>query len=260
MPIATPGPSRDWVRLLRWPVAAVLIAGLLTLVLWRLIAGLERAGRAAANLPLAAAERLGELARDLLTGNVTETFLAAIPTVAPHAGGNLEVSVAESVESLTRSDERRAFWDLVALGTTTVEIRVPVTYRYHVRLDEEWKVEIEDGFCRVLAPVLRPSLPPAIHTDRIERRVAESWLRFDAAEQLAVLERQLTPRLSQLAADPRHMALVRESSRQAVARFVRAWLLTNGAWGPERVRAIQVRFADERQAALEAPITLIVGD
>ena len=56
------------------------------------------------------------------------------------------------------------------------------------------------------------------------------------------------------------MALVRESSRQDVARFVRAWLRTNGAWGPERVRAIQVRFADERQAALEAPITLVVGD
>ncbi|MEO8198791.1 MAG: hypothetical protein ABI689_18915 [Thermoanaerobaculia bacterium] len=264
MPIPAKEPPRDrirdWIQLLRWPVAAVLIAGLVALVVWRVIAGIESAGRAAANLPLAAAERLGELARGLLTGNVTETFLAAIPTVAPNAGGNLEVAIAESVESLTRSDERRAFWDLVALGTTTVEIRVPVTYRYHVRLDEEWKVEIEDGFCRVLAPVLRPSLPPAIHTDRIERRVAESWLRFDAAEQLAALERQLTPRLSQLAADPRHMALVRESSRQTVARFVRAWLLTNAAWGPERVRAIQVRFADERQGGLAAPITLVVGD
>lgn len=263
-PLPPSGPARDrvrdWVRLLRWPVAMVLVAALLALVAWRLIAGLERAGRVAANLPSAAAERLAELARDLLTGNVTESFLAAIPTVAPHAGGNLEVAVAESVESLTRSDERRAFWDLVDLGTTTVEIRVPVTYRYHVRLDEDWTVEIEDGFCRVLAPVLRPSLPPAIHTDRIERRVEESWLRFDAAEQLAVLERQLTPRLAQLAADPRHMALVRESSRQAVARFVRAWLLANAAWGPERVRAIQVQFADERGDELEAPITLVVGD
>ncbi|MBP9826118.1 MAG: hypothetical protein KBF21_17955, partial [Thermoanaerobaculia bacterium] len=133
LPPAPSGPERDrirdWVRLLRWPVAAVLVAGLLALVAWRLIAGLERAGRAAANLPGAAAERIGALARDLLTGNVTESFLAAIPTVAPHAGGNLEVAVAESVESLTRSDERRAFWDLVDLGTTTVEIRVPVTYR-----------------------------------------------------------------------------------------------------------------------------------
>jgi hypothetical protein len=267
-PLPPSGPERDrrrdrvreWIRLLRWPVAAVLIAGLLALVAWRIVAGIESAGRAAANLPRAAAERLGELARDLLTGNVTESFLAAIPTVAPQAGGNLEVAIAESVESLTRSDERRAFWDLVPLGTTTVEIRVPVTYRYHVRLDEEWKVEIEDGFCRVQAPALRSSLPPAIHTDRIERRVAESWLRFDAAEQLAVLERQLTPRLSQLAADSRHMALVRESSRQTVARFVRAWLLTHAAWGPERVRAIQVVFADERRDDLEPPVTLVVGD
>lgn len=258
--VPPPVPPRDWVRLLRWPVAVIVVAGLLTLGLWRLIVAFENAGRAAALFPAAAAERLGQLARGLLAGNVTETFLAAIPTVAPNSGGALEVSVAESVESLTRSDERRAFWDLVALGTTTVEIRVPVTYRYHVRLDESWTVEIEDGFCRVLAPALRPSLPPAIHTDRIERRSEADWLRFDAAEQLAALERQLTPRLSTLAADPRHLALVREPSRQAVARFVRAWLLTQAAWGPERVRAIQVRFADERSNLFEAPVTLVLGD
>jgi hypothetical protein len=255
--------SRDWVRLLRWPVAAVLIAGLLTLGLWRLVVAFENAGRAAAALPSAAADRLVEAARGLLSGNVTESFLAAIPTVAPSSGGALEVAVAESVESLTRSDERHALWDLVPLGTTTVEIQVPVTYRYHVRLDESWTVEVENGICRVLAPALRASLPPAIHTDRIERRAEEAWLRFDAAQQLLELERQLTPRLSRLAADPRHLALVREPSRQAVARFVRAWLLTRAAWGPERVRAIQVRFADEREAAeadRELPVTLLLGD
>ena len=89
-------PERDavhWVRLLRWPVAAVLIAGLLVLGVWRLIVGLERAGAAAANLPLAVADRLGEAARGLLTGNVTETFSGADPhrgserRRAPRGGG-----------------------------------------------------------------------------------------------------------------------------------------------------------------------------
>jgi hypothetical protein len=230
------------------------------------VAGIERASAAAVALPGALAKSLGDAARGLLSGNVTETFLAQIPTVAPSGGGHLEVAVAESVESLTRSDERFAFWDLVPLGTTTVEVRVPVTYRYHLRLDDEWEVSVADGFCRVRAPALRVSQPPAIHTERVERRVAESWLRFDAAEQLAALERQLTPRLSQIAGDPRHMALVREPARQAVARFVRAWLLTRGAWGPENVRAIQVVFADERgeredsSVEAETPVTLMVGD
>jgi hypothetical protein len=250
----------DRIRLLRWPVAFVLVAGLIFAGVWRGLVAFESAGRAVAGIPSAAAEELSELARGLLSGNVTETFLAAIPEVAPNSGGALEVAVAESVESLSRTDERLALWDLLSLGTTTVEVRVPVTYRYHVRLDESWTVEIRDGFCTVLAPPLRPSQPPAIHTDRIERRSESSWLRSDAPQQLAELERQLTPRLMTLAADPRHRALVREPARQAVARFVRAWLLTREEWGPERVRAIEVRFADEPGDRLAAPVTLVLGD
>ena len=251
---------RELVRLLRWPVAIVLVAVLTVVALWRRLAAVEAAGRAPTALPGAAADRLAGIARGLLTGNVTERFLAAIPTVAPSSGGRLEVAVAESVEALARSDERRAFWDLVPLGTTTVELRVPVTYRYHLRLDERWAVEVKDGFCRVAAPALRPSLPPAIHTDRIERRSESSWLRFDAAEQRAALERQLTPRLAVLAADPRHLALVREESRRTVARFVRSWLLRHDAWGSDRVRAIQVVFADEARSVDEPPLALVYGD
>jgi hypothetical protein len=259
-PLAARISAREWVRLLRWPLATVVAVALLIALLWRLIVAFESAGRAAAGIPGAAAEQIAAIARGFLTGNVTETFLAALPTVAPIAAGHLEVAVAESVETVTRSDERSAFWDLVPLGTTTVEVRVPVTYRYHVRLDEDWSVVVEDGFCRVQVPALRASQPPAIHTHRIERRAESSWLRFDAAEQLAALERQLTPRLQVLAADPRHLALVREPARQTVARFVRAWLLTQGSWSAEGVRAIHVSFADDRAAGLDSPVTLVLGD
>jgi hypothetical protein len=253
-------PTREWVRLLRWPLATVAAVALVVALLWRLVTAFESAGRAAAALPGAAADRIEAIARGFLTGNVTESFLAAVPTVAPTVSGNLEVAVAESVETVTRSDERSAFWDLVPLGTTTVEIRVPVTYRYHVRLDEKWSVVVEDGFCRVEAPALQPSQPPALHTHRIERRTESSWLRFDAADQLAELERQLTPRLQRLAGDPRHLALVREPARQAVARFVRAWLLTRDSWGADGVRAIHVAFADDRTDGIESPVTLVLGD
>jgi hypothetical protein len=261
-PVREPLTARDWVVLLRWPLALVLVVALAVVAIWRIVGALEGAGRATARLPSAAAERLESIARGLLTGDVTERFLAAVPTVAPSAAGNLEVAVAESVETISRSDERRALWDLVPLGTTTVELRVPVTWRYHVRLDDRWTVEVSDGFCTVRAPALRPSQPPAIHTDRIERRAEASWLRFDADVQLAGLEQRLTPSLAGIAGDPRHLALVREPARRAVARFVRAWLLTQDAWGAERVRAIQVVFADERAARdeLELPATLVLGD
>ena len=194
------------------------------------------------------------------SANVTEKFLAGIPNFMPLGGGNLDVAVAENVEVLSRSDERFAFWDLLSLGTTTVEIRVPVTYRYHLKLDDRWTVTVVDGVCRVEAPALRPSLPPAIHTDRMERRADASWLRFDAVEQMTALEQQLTPELSRIARDPRHLALAREPARRTVARFARAWLLSEGAWGADRVRAISVTFADEKVAAADLPATLVLGD
>lgn len=256
-----PRSSREWVRLLRWPVALVVIAALLVVALALVLARLERLGAAAGRLPAALAERAERVARGLLTGNVTERFLTDLPTVTAAEGGRLEVAIAESVETLGRTDERWVLWDLLPLGTTTVEIRVPVTYRYHVRLDEPWTVRVEDGLCRVEAPALRPSLPPAIHTDRIERRAEAGWLRFDAAEQLATLERSLTPRLAGLARDPRHLAFAREPARLAVARFVRAWLLGREAWGAGGVRAIAVTFADEGLAGETAlPPTLLLGD
>lgn len=244
--------------LLRWPLALVAVA-LVALAGFHL--ALDRLGRAAGRLPGQLAAGAEAVARGLLSGNVTERFLADIPLVTAVSGGRLEVAIATSVETLTRVDERHALWDLLPLGSTTVEIRVPVTYRYHVRLEEPWSITVEGGLCRVRAPALRPSLPPAIHTDRIERRVQADWLRFDAAEQLAALERTLTPRLSTLAADPRHLALAREPSRLAVARFARAWLLGRDAWGTDRVLAISVTFADERLESLAAlPPTLVIGD
>jgi hypothetical protein len=262
-PPPAPEPSRGqlarWLTAWRWPLVALAIAALVVALAWRVVVSIENAGRAAAALPGAAAERLSAWARGLLTGDVTRRFLVAVPTLSPMGSGNLEVAVAESVESISRTDERRAFWDLLSLGTTTVEIRVPVTYRYHLRFDDRWKVTVADGVCRVAAPALRPSLPPAIHTDRMERRVDESWLRFDGAAQLAALESTLTPELSRLARDRRHLALVRESARGTVARFARGWLMTEGAWDEERVRAIVVTFADEPAAPAPVP-TLVLGD
>ena len=253
-------PSAHWLVAFRWPLAAVAAVALVVALLWRIVVSVESAGRAAASLPERAAERIAEWAAGFLTGDVTERFLAGIPTVAPIGGGNLEVAVAESVETLSRSDEQRAFWDLLSLGTTTVEIRVPVTYRYHLKLDDPWRVTVTDGFCRVEAPALRPSLPPAVHTDRMERRAEESWLRFDAAERMSELEARLTPELSRMARDPLHLALVREPARQTVARFVRSWLLSQGAWRVDGVRAISVSFADERGGPQDVPATLVIGD
>ncbi len=237
-----PRPASGWPRGPLLLVTALLTALILLALLF---ARLERWGQAAAEGPRAVAAAAERLARAFRTGTVTERFFSSLPDFAPAGAGRLEVAVAESAEILSRADERRAFWDLLPLGTTTVEIRVPVTYRYHLRFDEPWRISIAAGICTVEAPPLRPSLPPAIHTDRMEKRAESGWLRFDASAQLAAFERELTPTLSRLAADPRRVALAREPARATVATFVRRWLLGEGAWGESGVRAVIVRFADE---------------
>jgi hypothetical protein len=245
----------DWGAVLvsyRWPLALVALA---LVALGFYLVTLRLAAKAAGQverLVAGAAEHAEAMARGFLTGNVTETFLASIPEIADSGGGRLEVASAEITETFTRSDERRIFWDVVPLGTTVTEIRVPVTYRYHLRLDDPWRVEVSGHTCLVFAPRLRPTQPPAIHTDGMSKRAQQDWLRFDAEAQLAELERSLTPRLEARAAGAKHLALVREASRRTVAKFVRAWLLREDQWREDRVQAVTVVFADEEVTAPDA--------
>ncbi|MCB1009969.1 MAG: hypothetical protein KDB94_13875 [Acidobacteria bacterium] len=236
------GRSRAW-------TALALVAG--AALVWGFWATLDRflaAGESVAGAPARAARELAAAARGLVTADVTERFVSSLPVA--HGAARLELATAETVETISRSDERRAFWDLVPLGTTTVEIRVPVTWRWHVPLDGDWSVVVEEGVLTVDAPPLRPSLPPAIHTDGIERRVESDWLRFDGGEQLARLERELTPLLSARARQPRLMAFGRAAARDALADL--ALEVTSRALPDATIRAIVVRFGDEPPAAPHA--------
>ncbi len=255
-------PRVDWKALLvsyRWPLVVICL-GLIGLALY--VVTLRQAAKAAGevgDLVSGAADRAEALARGFLSADITETFLASIPEVATSGSGLLEVATAEITETFTRSDERRIFWDSVSLGTTVTEIQVPVTYRYHPRLDDPWRVEVSGQTCLVFAPPIRPTQPPAIHTDRMTRRAQEDWLRFDAAEQLEALHKSITPRLAARAAGGKHIALVREPSRRTVAEFVRAWLLREDQWRSDRFHSIQVVFADEEvpyPGALDITIAL----
>lgn len=202
-------------------------------------------------------DRMGGIAGKFRQQTITETFLSALPTLARTPGGSLELATATSTETLSRADERTIAWDMIYLGKTVSEISVPVTYRYHLVLRDAWKLEVVGNTCVVHAPAIRPSLPPAIHTDKMQKRSEVGWARFDAREQMAELERSLTPRLARTAGDPRRLALVREECRKTVAEFVRDWLLREDHWRKDRFTAIQVVFADEpADKASSPPATL----
>jgi len=241
------------VHSLRWPAVVVVLAVILLVALHELRETAREGGRATADAVRAVGSSAADIAGRFSTGTITTTFVSAIPRLAPDGGTKLELAAFEATEIISETDDRRTFFDLVPLGATVSEIRVPVTYRYHLRLDEEWRLEVSDGICTVHAPPIRPTLPPAIHTDKLEKRSESAWLRFDEDEQMEALEKSLTPTLSERAADPGHLELVRERCRRQVADFVQSWLLLEDQWGPDRFNHVKVIFADEDSTLAALP-------
>ena len=234
----------------RWPMVVVVLAVLAFLGVRQVVQVLERAQQAAV-------EGITGFGEGFRTATITTTFTAALPRFAPDDSLKLELAAVEAVETFTRTDDRRIFYDLLPLGTTVSEIRVPVTYRYHLRLDDPWRLEVTDHTCVVHAPPIRPTLPPAIDTARLEKRSSSGWLRFDESDRMDELERELTALLSRRAGDPDTVDLVRETCRRRVAEFVRTWLLAEDQWEADRFRAITVVFADDEPSdPLTRPATL----
>jgi hypothetical protein len=222
-------------------MVAALAAGLVALLAWRVGRTVEESRGLARDV--------GDIAERFKSGRITTTFIASIPRLQP-GGTLLELAAYEATETFSRTDERYVFFDLVPLGRTVAEIRVPVTYRYHLRLNDPWHLDVRGPVCLVRAPRIRPTLPPAIHTDRMQKRIQSDWLRFDAATQMETLERSLTPTLMGRAVDRDHLELVRETCRQRVAQFVRGFLLREDQWRTDRFSAVTVVFEDERDADL----------
>lgn len=175
--------------------------------------------------------------------NITQRFTAALPEICPVL--NLELAVCKQVETFTQTEELRTLWGLVNLGTNVVQISVPVSYRFHIHVRDAWKLETVGNRVIVHAPNLQPALPPAIHTDELQRLEQRGWCRWSPTELMTDLERQITPTLIRYANDPRRLNLVRDTCRHSVAEFVKLWLEREGQWGEKGFTQIQVKFADE---------------
>ena len=246
---APPPPPARTSGCLKWPsIAAVLIVGIVSLTVLR---GLDRFG-----------SLLGFLGNAGGKQTITESFHENIRKVAGTQGDILELATLEADETFTRMDAKTVAWNLVYLGTTVSEIRAPAVYRYHLKLSDKWAVTTQDSTCVVIAPAIRPSLPPAIRTDKMEKKSEAGWGRFNAAENLAELEKSITPTLERRAGNSTHIDSIREPARLAVTKFVKAWLLTHQQ--QSGIDKIVVLFPDEpaakdcsaaRQAAV--PLSLV---
>ena len=167
--------------------------------------------------------------------------MSAIPDITREL--NLELATATFNETFTRNSDLVTCWGLVDLGTSTVQIQAPVTYRYHLCLREPWHLELKQGCLLVKAPVIQPSLPPAIHTDQLTTLAVRGWGRGSTGELMTALQQSLTPTLNQYAGDARHLELVRPQCRASVGEFVQLWLERDGR--AARINRITVVFADE---------------
>src|SRR5690606_39057407 len=113
----------------------------------------------------------------------------------------------------------------------------------------------------VIAPPVRPSLPVAFDTGGVRKKTQSGWARWDGAENLAALEKEITGKLAERAGHPATLDKIRDESRVAVARFVRNWLLGKEAWAEGRLRGIVVVFAGGAdKSILCEPATLRLGD
>ncbi len=203
------------------------------------------------------------LAEHFQQQTITEAFRENVKKISSTNGDVLELATLDLEEAITRFDTRTLF-DAIYLGTTESEVRAMVVYRYHLKLSDDWKLEVENGRCVVIAPSIRPSLPPAIRTDTVEKKSAAGWMRFNAAQNLADLEKEMTSILERRAAGPSKIRHIREAARQSVAQFVRQWILNGHRHTPEgEIRDIVVIFPDEAAAtdpaeARKVPATLRV--
>lgn len=197
--------------------------------------------------------RFGSLAEQFKTGHITTTFSEDIPTIVSTHGDVLELATATTTETFTREDIKTYGWGYLPASTSTAEIRVPVTYRYYLRLSDPWRLATRGNVCIVQAPQFHASLPPAIDTGRMEKRAEGGWANFDKNALLDELEKDITRHISKRATDSKHLDLVREQCRRSAAEFVKKWLMDKVQW-PDKINAIIVVFPDEKSFNSDAAL------
>src|SRR6185369_13601146 len=170
---------------------------------------------------------------------------SGVPVVMRSPGGLLEIATVTLYERFKRLDTRE-FWG-IPLGTTVSIIQVPVTYRYHIELAREWPIYVSGKTAVVRAGDVKPTLPVAIDTSRMEKYTQNGWARFNKEENLEVLERSMTPELASRANDRAIRQLAVDAGRQTVREFVTNWLLKEQGWKRDADRKVIVLFPGEQQ-------------
>lgn len=165
------------------------------------------------------------------------------PVVLRIKGGLLEVSTITAPEQFTATINHTILG--VPVGPTVASIRVPAVYRYHVKLESDWRVVLSNKTFVVISPPVTPSLPVAIDTAKLQAQSSGSWSILTGQASIASLQQSITKSLEAKAAMPTYIQLQREAARQTIKEFVAKWLITQEKWKDASAYPIRVFFADE---------------
>lgn len=186
--------------------------------------------------------------------SVTHSALDQIEVMRTN-GGLLQVSTIRSPELFQATQDHTIFG--VHVGKTTSRIRVPATFHYHVELAPEWKITVRDKTFIVIAPRVKPTLPVAIDTAKLEKLTSGTWSLLTGHSELDQLQKSITQSLAQKAVTPLFIQFQRETARKTVTEFVTKWVLEQRGSPPATGYTIRVFFADEPIEVLgSAPLPL----
>ncbi len=201
-----------------------------------------------------------QIGENFLNENITQTFIATHMEATSTNGNILETATAEAKEQFTDARDWKVWGTRVAGTGMQTMLVVPATYRYHVKLDGNWKLSQLGSTCVVVAPSIEPSLPVAFDTGKQEWIVKTDWLRgmFDTETGRRKLETTITGKLGERAQTEEAIDNVREASRDSVAQFVKNWLMSEDQWRDGGFTQIKVMFPDEEEMHPdEMPATLV---
>jgi len=199
--------------------------------------GLADASAAAGNALFKGTEKLVEAIKK---DYVTQTFSEHLDSIKPGLEGRLLVAEVKATEEFSSAD---ANW----LGTTTADIRVPVTFNYYVALSDPWQLKVnvtsKGVMAEVLAPALKPLPDPSPDTAKMEINSANGWARWDKDVVQTNLLKEMTPSLNARAAKklPQYFPV----ARPAVEKFVKDWILQQYGVPENTPVFIQVKFRNE---------------
>ncbi len=226
-------------RHIGWPLAVMFAAGcgLMAVVVQQCSPGAQAEKFATAGGSVV--KGMEKLAEAIGSHQVTQTFTEHLVSLQPDMNNRMLVAEGRATEDFSASD---ASW----LGTSTAEVRVPVTYHYYVALTDPWELQVQvtpvGVVGQVIAPAMRP-LSPAVDTAQLETKSSNGWANWNGADLADNLLKDLTVKLNSRA--EAQVGLYFPNARESVEKFVRSWMLQQYNLAPGTPVYLKVIFRNE---------------